>query len=102
MTLQEWKALVRGDKIQYVGKDDIWEVNHPAEVSTKKEMMNKYEIVDESGDCHNRMAEHCCGGGGNCRVKETCIIASLAVPNGRGQSRYTHVFDDYMSWTKVV
>ena len=100
MTREEWIALERGDQITYAGKDEIWEVDHPASVSKKKEMMNKYPI-DEDPSNGRRMAENCPGGGGECKCDGMCVRASMIMLNGRGAPRHSQTFDNPENWTKV-
>lgn len=92
MTLNQFLALKRGDKIRFEGKDEIWEVDHPASVSKKKETFN----VDTD------VAVPCIAGGGECIADGRCIRASMIVLNGRGAPRHTQTFSDPAPWTKVI
>lgn len=92
MTRQEFTNLKRHDRIVFAGKpDEIWEVDHPASVSKKKETFNT------DGD----IAVPCIAGGGDCVADGCCIRASIIMLNGRGAPRHTQTFSDPAPWTKI-
>lgn len=101
MNLQEWRSLVRGDKIVYTGKPNVvWTVDHPTSTSSKKEFMNKYPLDNDPSN-NRRMAEPCNGGGGRCPRDNMCIKASMILNNGRGAPRHFQIFSDPENWTKL-
>lgn len=91
MNIQEWKGLVKGDQIVYDGKpDEIWIVDHPSNVSTKKSWRSHgdYSTPDPCG-------------GGECPEAGICVRASIIRPRGRGMARLFETFSDPEPWTKL-